>query len=531
MSARRSERGRGQDREREREAILLRAASLDPETFDRRQALSQNKYKEACLNYLEPDQWAYNDITKVEDDQVAVLDYATRDLIEKNDIVVLSDGNCYSKASISNQIDAGVVDHRSGRVKLPYRQGSLLSDLDYALVGRNPPVEGTREMTVARQRTATIIHESYAGESGDDNEEEEEDSEEEGGEDDEEFGRLLLGAYNSSFGSIDGVFSDLRDLNRARRMGREVLSEDARHHYEDKVRLLSTFIDGMRTGPGRDITPEIAASINRVATRNLNKSLGEIMKQPIHDDDEKRMYPIVFVAILIDEVPRANEIITNIQEHRSAQIDLVGSVLVASLRLSRFDIFVDYLTRYLEWYDSADYLSRFGMVDELGRLFDEQRSDRVEYIMEKIRLIGAQHPDWQIPPITNRLLDCIVTEDCWREEERKEWATDKWMRYIDYYKSGGATPKKVDFATLLGSYGLEASERPFDAFLSKISDLGSRRIIVEHYVRALPGVSSDERRAIYMQKVGPDRDERREQRREREQRERRRQTLQRLGRG
>jgi hypothetical protein len=92
----------------------------------------QGRFAEACAQ-----NWsAGDDIESDDDDEIPVLDPVMQSAIGKNDVVVLSDGNCYSKSSIANLVDRGVVTLSTGRAKLPLTNTEM-TDLDYALVDRD----------------------------------------------------------------------------------------------------------------------------------------------------------------------------------------------------------------------------------------------------------------------------------------------------------------------------------------------------------------------------------------------------------
>lgn len=145
-----------------RRQILEQAASLDPSIIEKKQQLlalsaaqqsTQDRasiLQDVCKNY--------NPSISVDSSGqfVAVQDPITLEQIEMDDIVVLSDGQCYSRRSMQALLNSGVIDYDSGRATLPLT-GVPLSDLDYVLLDRLPPVEGSEELIDARRRTNDVI--------------------------------------------------------------------------------------------------------------------------------------------------------------------------------------------------------------------------------------------------------------------------------------------------------------------------------------------------------------------------------------
>lgn len=140
----------------ERRAQLLRdAASLDPRAFQRNALVQSGDYAVACAQ-----NWSPGDVDSDDDSEVPVLDPITQMAIAKDDIVVLSDGNCYSRSSIGRLVDQGVVTYQSGRAKLPLTNIEM-TDLDYVLVDRDPPGEDSAATEAARLRTVAVAAATY----------------------------------------------------------------------------------------------------------------------------------------------------------------------------------------------------------------------------------------------------------------------------------------------------------------------------------------------------------------------------------
>lgn len=137
-----------------RQRILEEAATLDPRTFQRNTLARQGRFAEACAQ-----NWSAGDIES-DDDEIPVLDPVMQSAIAKDDIVVLSDGNCYSKSSIANLVDRGVVTLDTGRAKLPLTNTEM-TDLDYALVDR----DWLAAAAAGGDRTGDVIADTYAARS------------------------------------------------------------------------------------------------------------------------------------------------------------------------------------------------------------------------------------------------------------------------------------------------------------------------------------------------------------------------------
>lgn len=117
----------GSVRERWIRHIIHRAASVNRDVMTRRMYLQAGKWKAGCRNYNEDRE------KEVSDPKLPIVDLLTSEDIEKSDIVVLSDGNCYSRKSMLEMIS----HEPQVRPKL-WTQRPML-DLDYALLGRIPP--------------------------------------------------------------------------------------------------------------------------------------------------------------------------------------------------------------------------------------------------------------------------------------------------------------------------------------------------------------------------------------------------------
>ena len=90
--------------------------------------------------------------------QWPVIDVVAQTPIDKSDeIVVMSDGRCYSKRSLLQNINSGVVDDTTGRPYLPSTRAQLTDD-DYRQLGVEPPTEA--EITERRsQQRETLFTE------------------------------------------------------------------------------------------------------------------------------------------------------------------------------------------------------------------------------------------------------------------------------------------------------------------------------------------------------------------------------------
>jgi hypothetical protein len=110
----------------DREQALVSAAMLPSSLSDKRAALAAGRFKEAC-----PAEWR--------DEEQDVFDAIMRSEIEPDDIVVLSDGRCYSKESMRQWLRAGIAGGESRqRVLLPLSQTESTDD-DYIAVGLQAP--------------------------------------------------------------------------------------------------------------------------------------------------------------------------------------------------------------------------------------------------------------------------------------------------------------------------------------------------------------------------------------------------------
>jgi hypothetical protein len=87
-----------------------------------------------------------------------VFDYFTqfpldlKDAEGNDDVVVLSDGKCYSRQNMRTFLQTGTVSLQTGRANFP-ETGQPLSDLDYALIGLESPSFDTEANRAARERT------------------------------------------------------------------------------------------------------------------------------------------------------------------------------------------------------------------------------------------------------------------------------------------------------------------------------------------------------------------------------------------
>jgi hypothetical protein len=134
-----------------REQILLQAASLDPNVYRRNKLISDGSYQTACDGQWDPTN------LEIEQDELPIFDPVLRAGIERDDLVVLSDGNCYSKSSIANLVDQGVVTAATGRAKLPLTNLEM-NDLDYALVDR----DFWSSQQAGQNRTNEVIIDTYS---------------------------------------------------------------------------------------------------------------------------------------------------------------------------------------------------------------------------------------------------------------------------------------------------------------------------------------------------------------------------------
>ena len=127
----------------QRTVALQAAASLT-----RRQAFEAGNYREACRQNWLDDQ--------VESPQLPIFDPVTQDYVTADDVVLLSDGNCYSKKSIQELLQSGVIDLSTGRARLPLTNLPMTDD-DYVLVGASPPSEQSAQaQSSADQRTLDV---------------------------------------------------------------------------------------------------------------------------------------------------------------------------------------------------------------------------------------------------------------------------------------------------------------------------------------------------------------------------------------
>lgn len=138
--------------------LLEQAASLDPRTFAANALVARRDYERACRNNWAP--WDGKTGVEIDDaeSEIPVLDSITQMPLAKDDVVVLSDGQCYSKRSMADLVRQGVVRMRGddyGRANLPL-SGSPLTDLDYALLGFEPPTAETSAAALARTSDVTF---------------------------------------------------------------------------------------------------------------------------------------------------------------------------------------------------------------------------------------------------------------------------------------------------------------------------------------------------------------------------------------
>lgn len=140
-----------------RQQVLQQAAAV-ARTLEANRLLSEGRYEDACRNDWLP--WDGENGVQLDDAdlQIPVLDSITQMPLAKDDVVVLSDGHAYSKNSMQCLLAHGVVSLETGRANLPL-SGAPLVDLDYALLGLDPP---TLESTaVARSRTFEVAMQAY----------------------------------------------------------------------------------------------------------------------------------------------------------------------------------------------------------------------------------------------------------------------------------------------------------------------------------------------------------------------------------
>lgn len=147
--------------------LLEQAASLDPRTFAANALVARRDYERACRNNWSP--WDGASGVEIDDaeSEIPVLDAITQMPLAKDDVVVLSDGQCYSKSSMADLIRQGVVRMRGddyGRANLPL-SGTPLTDLDYALLGFEPPTAETSAAALAR--TSDVTFQAMAAEATD----------------------------------------------------------------------------------------------------------------------------------------------------------------------------------------------------------------------------------------------------------------------------------------------------------------------------------------------------------------------------
>jgi hypothetical protein len=137
----------------ERKQVLVRAAML---TGD---------YENQCrANWLNDEQLRQQDIV-LAPNELPIIDPITLSPIMRDDVVRLSDGNCYSRDSMQQfASDQGIVqrDQETGafRHKLPL-SGYLFATDDYAALGLQPIAAGSIEEEAARASTAEVRADSY----------------------------------------------------------------------------------------------------------------------------------------------------------------------------------------------------------------------------------------------------------------------------------------------------------------------------------------------------------------------------------
>ena len=151
-------------------AQLRAAATLQ----QKKQLLKDNNIEQACAtNWLEPAAVREEFERALESDEIPVLDVIMQTPIARDDVVVLSDGYCYSKSSMASLVDSAPIDTKTGRHKLPI-SGLPMENDDYRSVGRKPLTKESKEYDLARARSMQVIVDSYRESSTDDNASEQE---------------------------------------------------------------------------------------------------------------------------------------------------------------------------------------------------------------------------------------------------------------------------------------------------------------------------------------------------------------------
>lgn len=136
---------------RERNAQLRAAASLQRARY----ALALNDFQVAC-----PNEWRA-DAVLASPEETRVFDVINQTNLLRDDIVILSDGHCYSRSGMRGWLTANIAGAASGRVLLPTTRHEATDD-DYRAVGLEAPT--TAQLSNAGVLTsATLLANMAAG--------------------------------------------------------------------------------------------------------------------------------------------------------------------------------------------------------------------------------------------------------------------------------------------------------------------------------------------------------------------------------
>jgi hypothetical protein len=197
---------------------LQQAAAL-PSIGERVQFLADGDYQRACSLDWDDSIALENAATEIN-----ARDVFLQEPLRKDDVVVLSDGHCYSRESIRQWLATNIAGGASGRIQLPATYAEV-TDEDYVRVGLAPP--SARQLSDARMLTYNALY-------GNDNQSEQE-SEEESEEVpqfwavEEQFHEPWRPAHTQTYASlgIAEAMSEMAHLIRAER-------------YEDAKTLMQT---------------------------------------------------------------------------------------------------------------------------------------------------------------------------------------------------------------------------------------------------------------------------------------------------
>jgi hypothetical protein len=422
-----------------RAQLLRDAASLDPRSYDRNELARKGQYAEACKQ-----NWSPGDVEVESDDEVPVLDTILQTAIAKDDLVVLSDGNCYSKSAVGSLVDQGVVSWSSGRAKLPLTN-TQMTDLDYALVDRDPPSETSAAVVAARERTADVIDATYDARVTPEQQQRERAMREQ-----RRLQTWLSGQAGPrvEFAATLGASRNVDDFERL-----------LRDLPDDKQRVCALYLFAASVGnntPGIE-EREIGVVLDRATRSAMRKPLIYYAKLPQRDcfdedDDENyaglvkfgrsiviseslRLYPneqrVLFNSV--ESIDRPYIYYEALRSQNLTAIDTLTPLMVRDLSDDKV-FFTDLFTELL--------FGAFGTVPKasLLRALDRIREVRTPF-PKRVNLFWSTE---------------LLASDDWSENDFRNWITREWPRYVDLL-SFVPPASRSTFSRTMREYGAQGN--------------------------------------------------------------------------